>query len=69
VKFVRQCRDLSKIYLLSSLSRLAMGMLSRGAELQVPARWRPVEGTGIGSIYGRRSEAEIALMFIVFMGL
>lgn len=46
-----------------------MGMLSRGAELQVPDLWRPVEGTGMGSIYGRRSDAEWAPMFIGFMGL
>lgn len=44
-----------------------MGMLSRGAELQVPERCRPVEGTGMGSIYGRRSD--MALMFIGFTGL
>jgi hypothetical protein len=39
-----------------------MGMLSLGAELQVPDLGRPEDGTGMGSIYGRRSEAETALM-------
>jgi hypothetical protein len=57
------------IYFLSSLRRLAMGMLSLGAELQVPALGRPEEGTGIGNTYGMRSGAETALMFIGFMGL
>lgn len=47
-----------------------MGMLSRGAELQVPARGRPLEGTGIGRTYGMRSGAETALMLLIaFMGL
>jgi len=36
------------IYFLSSLRRLAMGMLSLGAELHVPALGRPEEGTGMG---------------------
>jgi hypothetical protein len=60
---------ITNIYFLSSLSRLAMGMLSLGAELQVPALCRPEEGTGMGSIYGMRSGAETALMFMGFMGL
>ena len=46
-----------------------MGMLSRGAELQVPDLWRPVDGTGIGSIYGKRSDAEKECWLIGFMGL
>jgi hypothetical protein len=46
-----------------------MGMLSLGAELQVPALARPEEGTGIGSTYGIRSGAETALISIGFMGL
>ena len=38
------------IYCRSSLSRLAIGMLSLGAELQVPALAPPAECTGMGSI-------------------
>jgi hypothetical protein len=41
-----------------------MGMLSLGAELQVPARARPEEGTGMGSMYGMRSGMGTALVFI-----
>jgi hypothetical protein len=46
-----------------------MGMLSRGAELQVPDLWRLEDGTGIGSIYGRRSEAEWAAWVMWTIGL
>jgi hypothetical protein len=46
-----------------------MGMLSRGAELQVPDLCRPVDGTGMGSIYGRRSDADMEFMLIGFTGL
>ena len=52
---------------LSSVNKLAMGTLSRGAELHVPALGRPTEGTGMGSIYGKRSGAEMALT--LFKGL
>lgn len=41
-----------------------MGILSLGAELQVPARARPDEGIGMGNTYGMRSGAETALVFI-----
>jgi len=50
---------------LSSVNKLAMGTLSRGAELHVPARCRPIEGMGMGSIYGRRSGTETGLMLAV----
>jgi hypothetical protein len=60
---------MTNVYFLSSLRRLAIGILSLGAELQVPALGRPEEGTGIGKTYGMRSGAETALMFIEFMGL
>lgn len=48
---------------LSSVNKLAMGTLSRGAELQVPLLCR-TEGTGMGSTYDIRSGAETALIFI-----
>ncbi len=73
-KGVNECKKLSKvlgcsIYFRSSLRRLAMGILSRGAELQVPDLARPEDGTGMGSTYGKRSGAETALMFVGCMGL
>lgn len=46
-----------------------MGMLSRGAELQVPARGRVVDGIGMGSMYGRRSCADMTLVGTRFIGL
>jgi hypothetical protein len=39
-----------------------MGMLSRGAELQVPDLGRPVDGTGMGSMYGMRSDTALRAM-------